>query len=308
MGGTRMIPSPGTGGHVQRAPLLTGVSGAALTRAVLRYTTSEDRSLPGGRMADIGLGVVLESGGGGESEILDLGSGNVHSTALTGPLVILGWAYTSTVSRLRGVRSDDPEALRRLVFDMALRVLDESGFSSLTRPVLLRIGFRDLVRDMDLHEGTAVRLLLPGGRVARMHLDYESATLVVRTGATERHQVLEAALASAFDGVELLGGRSSDAAGLHAYHLPFPVPGSVDRTRRLLSRLRRGIFHLLARFEPDRYRAVREQVETFGARDSLARLESRRADSTLERLSRRRRKRARGDGSVRLDVTRGKVH
>jgi hypothetical protein len=280
-----MVHSLGTESRPQPDPLLTGVCELPLTRAVLMYEHEEDRALPGGRLADIGLGVVVDGSRPGRTEILDLGSGEVRSVTLDGPLVILGWVYSSTLRSLKEGVSQGPEHLRRVTFPLAIRVLERNGFSALTRPLVLRVGFRDLARDLDLHEGTAVRLLLPAGGVVRLHLDYEAVTLVARTGATTRNPALEAALRDAFSGSELLASRSTDPAGLQSYHMPLAVPSSVSDARQVLRRLRRGFLHLLARFEPERYRAVRDHLDAFGERDSLRDLRDLGSGRHLRRLA-----------------------
>lgn len=264
-----MVPSLGTETRPQPDPLLTGVCELPLTRAVLMYEDEEDRSLPGGRLADIGLGVVMDGSRPSRTEILDLGSGELRSVSLDGPLVILGWVYSSTLRSLKEGVAQGADHLKRVTFPLALRVLERNGFSALTRPLVLRVGFRDLARDLDLHEGTAVRLLLPTGGVVRLHLDYETVTLVARSGAATRNPALEAALRDAFSGSDLLASRNSDPAGLQSYHMPLSVPASVSDARQLLRKLQRGFLHLLARFEPERYRAVRDHLDAFGERDSL---------------------------------------
>lgn len=254
---------------------LTGTFEVSLTRAVLPYRDDGDGILPGGRIGDIGLGVVVDGSNPARADVVDLGSAEPRVVDLTGPVVVLGWLYPSGLRTLeRVVANTEPDSgnrdqARSFTFSMALRVLQGSGFSPLTRPTILRIGFRDLCKDLDLHEGTALRLVLPSGSVARVHLDYEDVSVVVRTGRSPRSPELEAALADAFPGRPILRGTLRDPAGTQAYHLPLSVPRTLPQARTLLGKLRRGMVHLLARFEPDRYRSLRDLTRTFGERDSL---------------------------------------
>ena len=198
---------------------------------------------------------------------------------LTGPLVVLGWLYPSGLRSLRRVVEDsgfdELDRTRAFTFNMALRALSSAGFGPLTRPTFLRIGFRDVCQDLDLHEGTAVRLLLPSRGVARVHLDYETVTLIARAGGSQPSHELESALAEAFGARELLRGSLRDSVSAQAYHLPLPIPRSLDDSRRLVDRIRRGFVHLLARFEPERYRSLRDLTGTLGERDSLRSLRDR---------------------------------
>lgn len=280
-----MVHSLGTGTRSHADPLLTGVCELPLTRAILIYRDEGDRNLPGGRLEDIGLGLVTDGDRSDRREILDLGSGATRSLALEGPLVILGWVFSSTLRSLREGLAQGADSLRRVTFPLALRVIERNGFSALTRPIVLRVGFRDLVRDMDLHEGTAVRLLLPAGGVVRLHLEYETTTLVARTGTATRNPALESALRDAFSGSDLLASRALDSTGLQSYHVPLSSPSGIGDARKLLGRLRRGFLHLLARFEPDRYRAVRDHLDAFGERDSLRDLRDLGSGRHLRRLA-----------------------
>ena len=254
---------------------LVGTFEVPLTRAVLPYRDDGDGTLPGGRMGDIGLGVVVDGSNPARTDVVDLGSAELRVANLTGPLVGLGWVYPSGLRTLERVVADldreegEPDRARAFTFSMALRILEGAGFSPLTRPTVLRIGFRDLCQDLDLHEGTALRLVMPSGSVARIHLDYDDVSLVVRTGRSPRSPELESALADAFPGREILRGAMRDPAGTQAYHLPLSVPRTLPQARTLLGKVRRGLVHLLARFEPDRYRSLRDLTRTFGERDSL---------------------------------------
>ena len=258
---------------------LTGTFQVSLTRAVLPYRDDRDRVLSGGRLADIGLGVVVDGSDPARADVVDLGSAEIRVVDVTGPLVVLGWLYPSGLRSLSRVVEDagleDMDRTRGFTFSMALRALNSAGFGPLTRPTVLRIGFRDLCQDLDLHEGTAVRLLLPSGGVARVHLDYETVTLVARTGGSLPNRDLESALVDALGGRELLRGSLQDPVSAQAYHLPLPIPRSLSDTRRLLDRMRRGFVHLLARFEPERYRSLRDLTGTLGERDSLRSLKDR---------------------------------
>ncbi len=268
-----MIPSTGTGHRPEAEPLITGICEISLERAIVPYRNDAASAELGGPIDDIGLGVVLRSDDLLRPEVLDLGSARARQVSFEGPLVILGWVFSSTLSTLREGLRESPESLRRYSFSLALRALDRHGFNEVTRPHHLRIGFRDLVRDLDLHESTALRLAIPGS-VVRLHLDYGSTTLVARTAVGGRNPALESALRDAFSG-DLLGGRSADATGIQSYHIPLPTPRSVGEARSLMAKARRGFLHLLARYEPARYRAVREHLDAFGERDSLAQLRDR---------------------------------
>ncbi len=269
---------------------LTGTLEVPLTRAVIPYRARGEGALHGGRLHDIGLGAVVDGNDPSRADVVDLGSAQLRVVDLTGPLVVLGWLYPSGLSSLRRTvleeETGDREGARSFTFKMALRVLDGVGFGPLTRPTLLRIGFRDLCQDLDLHEGTAVRLILPAGGVARVHLDYDGTTLVVRTGRSRRCPDLEGALTDAFPERELFRTVLRDPVGTEGYHLPFPTPRSLSEVRDLMSRLRRGLIELLERFEPDRCRSLRALTGVLGARDSLRSLRGPIDPLSLERVPR----------------------
>jgi len=268
---------------------LTATFEVSLTRAVLPYRDGSDGSPPGGRIQDIGLGVVVDGVDPARADVIDLGSAELRVVNLAGPLVVMGWLYPSGLRSLGRVVADSESGAgtraRTFTFGLAVRALRGAGFGPLTRPTVLRIGFRDVCQDLDLHEGTAVRLLLPSGGVVRMHMDYENVSLVARTGRSTPSPELEAALVEAFPGQDLLRGPMRDAVGAHAYHLPLPIPRTLEETRDLLGAVRRGLIRVLGRFEPERLGALRELTATFGERDSLRSLLDLDEPTRLERVA-----------------------
>lgn len=254
-----------------------GACELSLTRAVVQYRDVHEVDTPGGRIQDLGLALVLEGRYASSAEVLDLGSGDVKLLDLGHELVLVDWVYEPTlehVSRLLRERARGGEAapLRKFVNRIGLEVLDRAGYSPVTRPSLLRLGFRDLCRDLDLHEGTSVRVLLDRGRVVRVHLDYDLNTLLVRTPTGTRDRRLEAALMEAFPERELrrLVPPSSAAAG--GYQVRFVLPQTLDELREQMATIRRGMVRLLGRFEPDRIAAVQSHLAAFGTRETLAQL------------------------------------
>lgn len=273
------MPSPvpvGTQEPIVPDLTFTGTCEVTLTRAVVPFRSAEDRALPGGRIDDLGMGVVLSGSRPGRAEVLDLGGGDVRIVDLSGPIVIFGWVFPAAHRGLLALLAEGDatsrKRARRLMFPMALRLLDEAGFHPLTRPLYLRVGFRDICRDLDLHEGTGVRFVLPDGGVGRAHLDYDDSTVVVASGRTRSDPALEESLRDGFPGRELSVRLTAGGRGSREIHLAGPAPRSLEELRSELRKVRRGFMHLLARFEPDRYAAVRDAVGAFGERDSLARL------------------------------------
>jgi len=282
-------PDLGTRHGFEPESSLTGTFEVSLTRAVLPYRDGSDGSPPGGRIQDIGMGVVVDGTDPARADVIDLGSAELRVVNLAGPLVVMGWLYPSGLRSLGRVVADSESGAaaraRTFTFGLAVRALRSAGFGPLTRPTVLRVGFRDICQDLDLHEGTAVRLLLPAGGVVRVHMDYENASLVARTGRSSPSPELEAALIEAFPRQDLLRGPMRDAVGAQAYHLPFPIPRTMEETRELLVSVRRGLVRLLGRFEPERLGALRELTSTFGERDSLRSLQEIEAPTRLERVA-----------------------
>ncbi len=255
-----------------------GICDLPLTRGVVQYRDVHELYEPGGRIRDIGLAVVLSGRFASSARVVDLGSAEAKYLNLTSELVILDWVYEPTLAHLRRLDAaaevDPPAAAsrRRYCFDLALRVLNRRGFSSLTRPVLLRIGFRDLCQDLDLHEETVVRIITGAGETTRVHLDYETNTLIFRTARRQADDGLEAALALAFPGLALRRTTAADADGFQRYHLRLGIPATFRDLQESMRVAQRGLMRMVARFEPERYREVRRLVSTFGTRATLDRL------------------------------------
>lgn len=267
-----------------------GVCELPLTRAVVQYRDVHEVDLPGGRIQDIGLALVLEGRYAASAEVIDLGSTDVKVLDLSSELVVLDWVYEPTldyVNELLRSRASSSETtasdLNRYCFDMALRVLGRVGFGPLTRAALLRIGFRDICRDLDLHEGTSVRIQVGSSRITRAVLDYDANSLVFRTSAIEPDVALEAAILDAFPENEVLRTTNATEGPEISYQVRLPVPVSLVEARHELTHIRRGLARLLARYEPERFKAVEEQLGTFGARETLARITVR--DSGIRTVS-----------------------
>lgn len=255
-----------------------GVCDLPLTRAVVQYRDVHELRHPGGQIRDIGLALVLAGRFASSARVVDLGSGDLKYLNLASELVILDWVYEPTLAHLRRL-SDTAERtpsraaeLRRYCFDLALRVLNRRGFTPLTRPILLRIGFRDICRDLDLHDSTVVRIETGPGAVMRIHLDYEANSLVFRTPRSIAPKGFEQALRGAFGGLPVERLRQDDGARHEGYRVRLGVPVTFDELMGSLRAMRGGLGHLVARFEPDRFGTVNGLTSTFGERATLDRL------------------------------------
>jgi hypothetical protein len=269
--------------HEARPEAMADVPGACelpLTRAVVQYRDVHEIDVPGGRIQDVGLAVVLEGRYASHVEAIDVGSADVKLLDLSGELVVLDWVYEPTLDHLSALvrgsaRGDSREGLARFCFQVGLRVLERVGFGPLTRPTLLRLGFRDICRDLDLHDGTSVRFVLGAGRVVRTHLDYDGNALVFRTPTDSVDPELEEALIQAFPGTDLRRIVPSSPAASGGCQVRFPLPLELAELRTQMDAVRRGLLRMLARFEPARYAQVREVMSTFGDRATLSRIRDR---------------------------------
>ncbi len=256
-----------------------GVCELPLTRAVVQYRDVHEIDIPGGRIQDIGLALVLEGKYATAAEVVDLGSASLKTLDLSHELVVLDWVYEPTLAHVTHLLRERAAAAETLVdplapycFQMALRLLERVGFGPLTRSTVLRIGFRDICRDLDMHEGTSVRIVMEPGRITRAHMDYDGATLVFRTSSTEPDPLMETSLKEAFPSSRLWQVTSSVGEELVSYEVRMPIPISLAESRTALGAVRKGLAHLLSRFEPQRFKAVEQHLITFGERETLARL------------------------------------
>ena len=254
-----------------------GICELPLTRAVVQYRDVHEMDTPGGRIEDIGLALVVEGRYASTAEALDLGSGKIKVLDLSTELVVLDWVYEPTLDHVTelitaSAVTQEKDGLQQYGFQIALRVLERLGFGPLTRPSFLRLGYRDICRDLDLHEGTSIRIVLGPGRITRAHLDYDTCSLVFRTAFAEPDAPLEHALAKAFPGGELLRSEPASASEAIEYQVRFPLPTTLAETREILGRVRRGLGALLARFDQERFAALARVMDTFGARETLGSL------------------------------------
>jgi len=263
-----------------------GICELPLNRAVVQYRDVHELYRPGGRIRDIGLAVVVEGRFASSVRAMDLGSAEVKYLNLSSELVILDWVYDPTLAHLRSLsatrgggaaNAGTPVSgeLQRYCFDLALRVLERRGFSPLTRPTLLRIGFRDICKDLDLHDSTVVRIVTGPGEVTRVHLDYDANALVFHPAGTWPCRTMEHAVREVFPALRVRTVGPVDAEGSGMYQVRFGVPVSFGELRTSLGAMRHGLGRLAARFEPERFRSVRSLVSTFGERATLDRIASR---------------------------------
>lgn len=274
-----MNPSVWTEPRPEAMADVPGVCELPLTRAVVGYRDIHELDQRGGRIQDIGLGLVVEGRYASSAEVVDLGSAELKMLDLSAELVILDWVYEPTlehivelIRRRAATGQDEDGELASYSFRLALQILDRLGFGPLTRPTILRVGFRDVCRDLDLHEGTSVRIVLGPGRLTRCHMDYDACALVFRTADTVADPALEEALMHAFPRGDLRRlVPVHDGRGI-SYQVRFPLCLTLSEARSVLGAVRGGLEHLLARFEPARYRSVEGITRTFGVRDTLAAL------------------------------------
>jgi len=295
---TELSPDLATPQPVSRPEAMADVPGVcevSLSRAVVQYRSVHEADVPEGRIEDIGLALVLEGEFASAAQVLDLGSAQVKQLDLSTELVVLDWVYGPTLKHVHQLlrAAADPSvqgrqarrALAPYCFDLALRVLLRTGYGPLSRPVLLRIGFRDICRDLDLHEGTSVRIAMGRGRIARARLDSDGNALVFGTAFREPDEVLEDALRAAFASRDLRRVMPLNGTEGLSYQVRFPLPLTFSEARTQVQEIRAGLGHLLARFEPQRYRALQEVLETFGARETLARLQLREPREQVQPLT-----------------------
>lgn len=273
----RNTTGPGHG----RRPLdalgdLPGDPGYDLTRAVIVYRQAHQlwEEKPSDR--DWGLGLVLDGAYPMAADVVDLGTGRRYLLDLERLVPVVDWVATETlahVSKLLGldIAADrveigvytDPE-LARYCEALGLEVLRRAGVDPLTRAPILRIGFRDIVRDVEIGGEGSIRLAMREGS-ARIDLDAENLRLcVICTGRGGAE--LERALSDAFSGLDVR------AAGPGEYHVRFSLPTSYIEIEALMRTIRSGVLHLVAFFEPERYRTTLQVTRALGSRGTLHRV------------------------------------
>lgn len=269
-----MQPNVHTDARPEAMGDVPGICELSLTRAVVQYRDVHEMDTPGGRIEDIGLALVVEGRYAATAEAIDLGSGQLKVLDLSTELVVLDWVYEPTLAHVSSLitttaGAPDNGVLQQYAFQLGLRVLERIGFGPLTRATFLRLGYRDICRDLDLHEGTSIRFVLGPGRLTRAHLDYDACAIVFRTAFPEPDLQLEHALAEAFLAAELRRIEPMSEGASVEYHVRFPLPTTLADARTCLAQMRRGLVSMLARFEPDRFASLAPVMDTFGDRETL---------------------------------------
>lgn len=273
----------GTAGYARIDALMEfpGTGDLSLTRAIVRYQPEQcvDGSSP--RADDLGLALVVDGDYVAAVEAVELGSGRLLHLDLSTTVAILDWVYPSTLDYVRLLlripHEEDfaapgeavPGTLRGYCETIALGVLGRLDFGPLTRSTILRLGFRDILRDLDPHEDPVVRIQAgPNDRIEAW-LDCDAnALLVRRRGSSDVEQAR--LLASLFPGAHVRAIPTETRSG---HQLRFPLPTTLDDARAQLRELRDGLLGLLASYEPERHRAIRHGLDIFGPRDTLAQLD-----------------------------------
>jgi len=205
----------------------------------------------------------------------------VRHLDLSAELVIVDWVYEPTLDHVRLLLRSPRDLslasgevvsgpLRQYCQAITLSVLRRAGFTALTRPTFLRLGFRDVVRDLDLNERTAARIALGAGDLATFHFRYDDAVLCIERARTEPDAEFERLLLEAFPAADSHRIPHHDRLG---YDLRFPLPLSLADVRRLMDQVRHGLLLLYARYEPERYQIVQRALDVFGPANTLDQLE-----------------------------------
>ena len=280
----RVGSSVGGGSYVRPDALadMPGVPELSLTRAVVLYWDRQVLgSTPGRHADDIGLGVVMEGSYPASCAVLDLGSTRIQEVDLSGELLVLGWVREETLSHIgellehRGAAREDllrstKDEVAPYCFALGLRVLEHTGFTSLSRTAFLRISFRDLCRDLDPQSPQGIRVDMGSEGIARIALNSDDLTLVVTVDQARDALSVETSLAKAFSALPLRRAlKSTDHATM--YEARMPLPTSVSEVRALMRTVRAGVDRLLSKFEPVRHAELSKSAETFGHRDTLLR-------------------------------------
>ena len=156
---------------------------------------------------------------------------------------------------------------------MAIKLLSRIGFGPLTRSTLLRIGFRDICQDLDLHEDTSVRIVLnPDHDVMRVNLDYRGGSLIFTVPEGDRCRIKEEALVEAFPENQIIYVGQQYLDGPARYEVLFAVASSLTGVRLECSVIRKGLIHLLEMFEPKRHEVIGQHLAIFGHRDTLSQI------------------------------------
>jgi hypothetical protein len=250
-----------------------GVCDLSLTRAVVQYRESHEAVSVGGSIQDIGLGLVVGGRFAAKSEVLDLGSGRVKVLDLSSELVVLDWVHQPTLEHINMLITNQEERLNAYSLRLAIKLLSRVGYGPLTRPTILRIGFRDICQDLDFHEGTSVRFLPDASQDSvRVNLDYNRGSLIFTVHSRGRHRKIEKALLKAFPQNEIVYTGLQHNSGKVQYEALFAVPSSLAGVELECLFIRTGLMRLLDIFESGRHEVIEQHLATFGQRNTLSRI------------------------------------
>ena len=196
---------------------------------------------------------------------------------LNGPAVILGWVTPQRVQSLQSAlearvaeAADGASEREGLAgFSLIQGLLRRRGVDAYTLPVVLRLGFGDVCRDLDPHAHPAVRFRLADGGIARAQLDVSHAALRVSMNPSQDLTTLHEGLAAAFPQRTVTRGSSDALTGFGVLRVQLPIPGDLTEVRDRVTELREGLLSLLARFDPERHGTLQGVLATFGPRDRL---------------------------------------
>ena len=256
---------------------VVGKADLALTRAIVQYRSAQILGRAAPSPADIGLALIVEGRYAASAAAIDLGSAALRELDLSGELVVLGWMTGASVEQVQDVlarvRGDAErrQALGPVCFGLALRILEDLGFTPLTRASYTRIGFIDICRDLDGDGDGQIRIDSGREGVVRVAYDADHNLLAFAPSTAGAHPAFTGGLLNAFGGLDVRQ-RLRHSGSPWRYQVRLPLPDSLAEVHGVLERIRVGLAHLIAHFEPERYRALREQMATFGRRDTLARI------------------------------------